>query len=120
MVHPVDAHVGDRLRQRRWVTGLTQLQLADRVGIKFQQIQKYEAGANRVSASRIWDIGTALKVPVAFFFDGLDGQLAERREERGDILSDKEAYELVRAYYAIPRAQRKRLMDLALILSVAA
>ena len=54
--HPVDVHVGKRIRHRRWMVGMTQQQLADAVGIKFQQIQKYETGMNRVSASRLWDI----------------------------------------------------------------
>jgi len=56
MSHPVDVHVGKRIRHRRWMNGTTQQQLAERVGIKFQQIQKYETGMNRVSASRLWDI----------------------------------------------------------------
>ena len=56
MTHPVDKHVGKKIRQRRWLVGMTQQQLAAEVGIKFQQIQKYETGANRVSASRLWDI----------------------------------------------------------------
>ena len=56
MPHKVDIHVGQRLRQRRWLVGMTQQGLAEMVGIKFQQIQKYETGANRVSASRLWDI----------------------------------------------------------------
>merc|ERR1712173_401979 len=64
MTHPVDVHVGKRIRHRRWLVGMTQQQLAERVGIKFQQIQKYETGANRVSASRLWDIADALDVPV--------------------------------------------------------
>ena len=71
MVHVVDVHVGKRIRQRRWLTGMTQQKLAELVGIKFQQIQKYETGANRVSASRLWDIADALGVPVSFFFEGL-------------------------------------------------
>ena len=61
MVHVVDVHVGKRIRQRRWLTGMTQQKLAEMVGIKFQQIQKYETGANRVSASRLWDIADALE-----------------------------------------------------------
>ena len=72
MAHQVDCHVGKRIRQRRWLVGMTQQQLAEKVGIKFQQIQKYETGANRVSASRLWDIADALDVPVHFFFEGLD------------------------------------------------
>ena len=70
MAHPVDEHVGKRLRQRRWLVGMTQQQLAEHVGIKFQQIQKYETGANRVSASRLWDIASTLDVSINFFFDG--------------------------------------------------
>ena len=120
MRHPVDVHVGQRVRQRRWMVGMTQQALAERVGIKFQQIQKYETGANRISASRLWDIAAALEVPVSFFFEGLDGQAADNADARGDILTDKEALELVRAYYAIPEAQRRRLFDLARVLSNAA
>ncbi|MDC1181991.1 helix-turn-helix domain-containing protein, partial [Planktomarina temperata] len=63
MKHPVDLHVGQRVRQRRWLCGMTQQQLAEKVGIKFQQIQKYETGTNRISASRLWDISKAMDVP---------------------------------------------------------
>lgn len=122
MKHPVDVHVGKRIRHRRWVSGTTQQQLADKVGIKFQQIQKYETGMNRVSASRLWDIGHALGVEVAFFFEGLDGDLldGENGNMPSDILSDKEALDLLRSYYAIPENQRRRLFDLARVLSEAA
>jgi len=122
MKHPVDVHVGKRIRHRRWVSGTTQQQLADQVGIKFQQIQKYETGMNRVSASRLWDIAHSLNVDVAFFFEGLDG--VEMDEDGtgmpSDLLSDKEALELLRSYYAIPETQRRRLFDLARVLSDAA
>ena len=85
---------------------MTQQQLADKVGIKFQQIQKYETGMNRVSASRLWDIARAVDVPVSFFFEGLsEGDLPGAVE--GDIFADKEALQLVRAYYAMPEAQRR-------------
>lgn len=120
MKHPVDAHVGKRIRHRRWMIGMTQQQLADKVGIKFQQIQKYETGMNRVSASRLWDISDALGVPISFFFEGLDADVAQAEEVEGDILADKEALMLVRSYYAIPEAQRRRLFDLARVLSDAA
>lgn len=101
---------------------MTQQQLADKVGIKFQQIQKYETGMNRVSASRLWDIAEALDVPVSFFFEGLSGAGDANASEptRGDILADKEALELVRSYYAIPENQRRRLFELARVLSEAA
>jgi transcriptional regulator with XRE-family HTH domain len=121
MTHPVDEHVGKRIRQRRWLLGVTQQQLAERVGIKFQQIQKYETGANRVSASRLWDIADALEVPVSFFFEGLPARDAEGAED-GDrgadrLFDDKEALDLVRSYYAIPENQRRRLFELARVLS---
>jgi transcriptional regulator with XRE-family HTH domain len=117
MKHPVDAHVGKRIRHRRWMVGMTQQQLADKVGIKFQQIQKYETGMNRVSASRLWDIADTLGVGISFFFEGLSADGATSATPAGDMLADKEALELVRSYYAIPEAQRRRLFDLARVLS---
>ena len=120
MPHPVDVHVGKRIRHRRWLIGMTQQQLAEAVGIKFQQIQKYETGANRVSASRLWDIAEALSVEISFFFEGIDSDTTEdvRNEDMpADILADKEALDLVRSYYAIPENQRRRLFDLARVLS---
>lgn len=120
MKHPVDAHVGKRIRHRRWMIGMTQQQLADKVGIKFQQIQKYETGMNRVSASRLWDISESLGVTIAFFFEGLQDNAATTQVAGMDLMADKEALELVRSYYAIPEAQRRRLFDLARSLSDAA
>ena len=134
MKHPVDVHVGKRVRHRRWMLGVTQQQLGEKVGIKFQQIQKYETGMNRISASRLWDIAEALDVPVSFFFDGYEkeetanGSAVETMPEtgksdangekaQGDLLSDKEALDLVRSYYAIPENQRRKLFDLARVLS---
>jgi transcriptional regulator with XRE-family HTH domain len=99
---------------------MTQQTLGDNVGIKFQQIQKYETGANRISASRMWDIAVAMEVPVSFFFEGIDGQVPDTGKARGDVLTDKEALDLVRAYYLIPENQRRRLFDLARVLSEAA
>ncbi len=126
MKHPVDVHVGKRVRHRRWMVGMTQQQLAEKVGIKFQQIQKYETGMNRISASRLWDIAEALSVPVSYVFEGMDGDEAEGEAPAasntasampGDLLADKEALELVRCYYAIPENQRRRLFELARVLS---
>ncbi|SIT79375.1 helix-turn-helix domain-containing protein [Pontibaca methylaminivorans] len=119
MSHPVDVHVGKRVRHRRWLIGMTQQQLAEQVGIKFQQIQKYETGANRISASRLWDIADALEVPVSFFFEGLKetGQGARKSDVPDDLIGDKEALDLVRSYYSIPEHQRRRLFDLARVLS---
>jgi len=123
MAHPVDVHVGKRIRHRRWLVVMTQQQLAERVGIKFQQIQKYETGANRVSASRLWDIAEALDVDVSFFFDGFEEATGTSDASPGDssvpadLLGDKEALDLVRSYYAIPENQRRRLFELARVLS---
>ena len=121
MPHSVDVHVGKRIRQRRWFAGLTQHQLAEAVGIKFQQIQKYESGSNRVSASRLWDIADALGVPVTFFFEGLENRVHAPAEHGPEIppelVDDREAMELLRSYYAIPEHQRRRLFELARVLS---
>lgn len=122
MKHPVDVHVGKRIRHRRWLVGMTQQQLAESVGIKFQQIQKYETGMNRVSASRLWDIASSLSVPVSFFFEGLDESTQAAHPEPAadvphDIFKDKEALDLIRSYYAIPETQRRRLFELARVLS---
>lgn len=123
MKHPVDVHVGKRIRQRRWMNGTTQQQLAEAVGIKFQQIQKYETGMNRVSASRLWEIANYLGVTISFFFDGVDAEpvaSSENMDVPADVLTDKEALDLLRSYYAIPENQRRRLFDLARVLSEAA
>ena len=120
MTHHVDVHVGKRVRHRRWLIGMTQQQLAQQVGIKFQQIQKYETGANRISASRLWDIAEALDVPVSFFFEGLEETQKEdagKKSVPADLMGDKEALDLVRSYYAIPENQRRRLFELARVLS---
>ncbi len=120
MAHPVDVHVGRRIRHRRWLVGMTQQQLAQHVGIKFQQVQKYETGANRVSASRLWDISETLEVPISFFFEGLEREQAQQSATDSvpqDLMGDKEALELIRSYYSIPENQRRRLFDLARVLS---
>lgn len=121
MPHKVDVHVGQRIRQRRWLAGMTQQRLAELVGIKFQQIQKYETGANRVSASRLWDIADALDVNISFFFEGLEEPLAgvsrTSKKVPVDVMGDKEAMDLIRSYYSIPEDQRRRLFELARVLS---
>lgn len=132
MVHPIDLHVGQRLRQRRCVLGLTQQRLAEAVGIKFQQIQKYESGANRVSASRLWALAEALGVPVSHFFEGLSAEdrdelvgvngMADNDESyiAPEVFSSKETIDLVRAYYGLKEEPRRRLLDLAKTLAGAA
>lgn len=116
MKHPVDVHVGQRVRQQRWIVDMTQQQLAVRVGIKFQQIQKYETGMNRISASRLWDISEALSVPVHYFFEGLEAKTkgvgTDVGESAADHVTDKESAELLRSYWGIPDIQRRKFYDL--------
>ena len=82
MTNDIDRHLGKRLRQRRRTLGLTQQQIAEAVGVRFQQIQKYECGANRISAARLWLLAKALESPVGAFFEGLgDDVLAGEGEE---------------------------------------
>jgi transcriptional regulator with XRE-family HTH domain len=126
MGHIIEIHIGNKIRQRRRLTGMTQQQLAECVGIKSQQIQKYETGANRVSASRLWEIAEALNVPVAQFFTGISVGLTVRQGVPtslraqtlpDDPLNDREVMALVRSYYAIAQDQRHRLSDLARVLA---
>ncbi len=118
MTSDIDLHVGKRLRRRRRLLGLTQQNLATEVGIRFQQIQKYECGANRVSAARLFELSEALSVPVQYFYEGLSDQdhfTAGNDPEilAPDVLSKKETMDLVRAYYNMGEAPRKHLLDLA-------
>lgn len=113
----IDTHLGKRLRRRRRLLGLTQQQLAGTVGVRFQQIQKYECGANRISASRLWQLSEALEVPVGYFYDGLSDadrrDLAESPGEGGEVFGRKETLDLIRAYYQLGERPRRRLLDLA-------
>lgn len=117
----IDLHVGRRLRRRRRLMGMTQQQLADQVGIRFQQIQKYECGANRITASRLFELSAALSIPVQYFYDGLVAPVAGSGEAPAndhddigpDILRQKETRELIRAYYNLGERPRRRLLDLA-------
>lgn len=114
----IDTHLGKRLRRRRRLLGLTQQQLAGAVGVRFQQIQKYECGANRISAARLWQLSEALQVPVGYFYDGLsaiarDTVPAQAESEGGEMFARKETIDLVRAYYLLGERPRRRLLDLA-------
>lgn len=115
MATDVDFHLGRRLRRRRRLLGLTQQQLAIQVGIRFQQIQKYECGANRISAARLWQLAEALETPVNYFYDGL-AEAIERKEAAGtggEMFSRKETLDLIQAYYQLGERPRRRLLDLA-------
>ncbi len=100
---PVDIHVGGRIRLRRTLLGFSQEKLANALGITFQQVQKYENGTNRVGASRLFHIAKVLKVPVSFFYEGLEQSSEEQSEDLGaaNMLNKKETVDLVRVYYTI-------------------
>ena len=124
--NPVDIHVGKRLRQRRTFVGMTQEQLGAALGITFQQIQKYERGANRIGASRLFDICRILDVPPQFFFEvmpessGGAAVSALPLPARSDDPVDRETMDLVRAYRQIDSASvRHRLLELARALAKA-
>ena len=118
MGNDIDLHLGKRLRRRRRLLGLTQQQLASSVGVRFQQIQKYECGANRISAARLWRLSEALEVPVGYFYDGLADTpcretFTDRAEGGGEMMARKETLDLIRAYYQLDEKPRRRLLDLA-------
>lgn len=117
MTNEIDHEVGRRIRRRRRLLGLTQQQLAESIGIRFQQVQKYESGANRVSASRLFEIAEALDVPVQYFYEEIkpSGESAVPVEDQiaPDILSQKETLDLIRAYYKLKERPRRRLLELA-------
>lgn len=118
---PIDAHVGARLRQRRNLVGLSQEQLARHLGVTFQQIQKYERAANRISASKLFRLARILDVPVGWFYEELSpdpfsGHDAARNtpglDMDGHIFNRRETLELVRAYYRLRKEHRRRFYDL--------
>lgn len=97
MVHPVDIHVGKKIREARLVRGLTQSAVAKQLGLSFQQLQKYETGYNRVSASKLFELSQLLEVPPAFFFEGL----GEAAEQVGSGLMDEQTAKAVLALTSI-------------------
>ena len=106
--HPVDVHVGQRLRMRRTLLGMSQEKVAEALGLTFQQLQKYEKGANRVSASRLHELSQILDVPQSFFFEELATNAKSRNQaissasdEEFDPMNKRETLEFVRAYYRI-------------------
>lgn len=125
--NPVDVHVGQRVRQRRTLMGLSQEKLGEALGLTFQQVQKYERGANRIGASRLFDLATILDTDVNYFFEDMlpDVAAAAPSKQHGrpqdaepvgpdpDPMAKRETLELVRAYYRIGNPQvRKRLFEM--------
>jgi len=117
--HPVEVHIGARLRIARTMIGMSQEKLGKKLGLNFQQIQKYEKGANRIGGSRLWEIALALEVPPAFFFDGLENTPAEDPDISGyanevmTFASSKDGLRLITRFRAIRSEQsRQNLIDL--------
>ena len=121
--NPVDVHVGSRVRLRRTLLGMSQERLAEALGLTFQQVQKYERGANRIGASRLHQLSRILEVPVSFFFEEMTVAPARAASQTGlaeeqagfahDPMGRRETLELVRAYYRIPDEKvRKRIFEM--------
>ena len=123
----VDVHVGKRIRLRRTLLGMSQEQLGNALNITFQQVQKYERGANRVSASRLWDISQIIDVPISYFFEdmsdttikasprkvGATGSEGVVVDDIKDPMARRETLELVRTYYSIEQPHvRRRISDM--------
>jgi len=126
--NPIDVHVGNRVRMRRMLIGMSQEKLGEALGLTFQQVQKYEKGANRVSASRLYQMASSLGVPIQFFFDDMPTSThssdLEGMAEGGapdqlmDFLNSSEGFQLGRAFSTIPDSNvRKRVLDLVKTLS---
>lgn len=121
--HPIDRHVGLRIRMRRKELGMTQDKLAQALGLTFQQVQKYERGANRVSASKLWEMARALKAPVAYFYDGLGDDTEARTggssfANAQDFLLTSEGMELAATFPRISRSRlRRKVLELVRLMA---
>lgn len=118
----VDVHVGGKLRVRRKLLGKSQEQLAEDLGVTFQQVQKYERGANRVSASKLYEAASALSTPIGYFFEGLEGSAAEisdqgSGESERAFLNMSEALELSRLFPRLPARKARQIIELVRVLA---
>ena len=115
--NPIDVHVGARIRMRRLLLGMNQETLANALGLTFQQVQKYEGGANRVSASRLSAMAEILGVPISYFFGDLrpdDAEISPEDRQWREYLQRPETIEFIRLYYAIPDPKvRRQFLDMA-------
>ena len=126
---PIDIYVGSRMQLRRTLMGLTQEQLAKAIGVSFQQVQKYERGLNRLSASRLFDVCQALGVPITYFYEDVPEDVLRSRQRNtdvvepaalggrgrrgsGDLMAKTESLELVRSYWHMPTSQREKVRAL--------
>ena len=117
--NPIDVHVGKMVRARRKAIGMSQTELAETLGITFQQVQKYELGSNRISASKLYEAARTLKVEISTFFEGLDA--LEGRAARFGVFADfvdlDGAAALALVYVGLSPLQRRTLLDLAAVMT---
>lgn len=116
----IDEHIGQRMQLRRNMMGLSQKDLAQICGVTFQQIQKYEAAENRISASRLFDVSAALETPVSFFFSGLPGNMPEEtrtnrsmrvsEQKKEDPLGKNESLLLINLYWKLPNDDQRKIV----------
>ena len=127
--NPVDVHVGNRVRLRRTLLGISQEKLGEAIGLTFQQVQKYERGANRIGASRLWDLSLVLNCPVSYFYEEMSEGVAGSSPrhlygstpvaplgagDHEELVMNRETLDLVRAYYSVKEGRiRKHICDLA-------
>ena len=114
-MNKIDVLVGKRIRARRHAMGVSQTELGDAIGVKFQQIQKYETGANRVSASRLWAVAEKLGVDVVYFFGGIkrsdeSAEVTDEPIDKMEFLSDRDAIEMMELYRKLPNSQRSAVL----------
>ena len=113
-----DTEVGRRVRTQRLTKGMSQTELGNKIGVTFQQVQKYEGGANRVSASRLSAMADILSVPISYFFGDLrpdDAEISPEDRQWREYLQRPETIEFIRLYYAIPDPKvRRQFLDMAM------
>jgi transcriptional regulator with XRE-family HTH domain len=121
--NPIDRHVGLRIRMRRKELGISQERLAESIGLTFQQVQKYERAANRVSASKLWEMSRALNTSISYFYEGLSDTPEPAgsnlpRETVQDFLMTAEGLELASSFPKIPQGRlRRKILDLVRVMS---
>lgn len=136
--HPIDLHVGERIKLRRKILKMSQSQLADAIGITFQQVQKYEKGSNRVGAGRLFDIGNVLGVEVSFFFHELSANEYAKNKSKGssyiksnpvnakfglslgtesDPITSNETLKLIQMYNKMPEEARNQILSLCQVMT---
>jgi transcriptional regulator with XRE-family HTH domain len=120
MTNEIETHVRVKIRHARWMLSLSQDELGKKAGLGVSEIRRLEAGEDPISVTSLWAVAKALNAPVAFFFEGLEGQATDADALRGTSLMEQEAMKLVRTYSRLPPEQRKGVMDLVQMLRDAA